>query len=113
LLNDLELPFKSFFNGRLSFPTDTGRVTTFAFYDIQTTTAILADLREHRQRQDFNKIVFLSIKWKTPLPPDTVESLRRSSGGKWTPAVQDYFGKQIIEDMISSRFVYVGESLQH
>jgi formylglycine-generating enzyme required for sulfatase activity len=108
LLNDLELPVKSFFNGNISFPIDTGEVTTLAFYDIETTTTLLADLRAHRIRQDIDKIVLLAIKWKTPLPPDIVEKLRRSSGGKWTPAVQDYFGKQIIKDIIIKRFDYAG-----
>jgi formylglycine-generating enzyme required for sulfatase activity len=109
-LNDLELPVKSFFNGNISFPIDTGGVTTLAFYDIQTTTAIVADLRAHRLRHDIDNIVLLAIKWKTPLPPDVVENLRKSSGGKWSPSVQDYFGKQIIKDIIIKRFAYVGGS---
>lgn len=107
-LNDLELPFKSFLNGNISFPIDTGAVTTFAFYDIETTTTFLEDRRKHRRRQDITNIVFLTIKWKTPLPTDIVESLRKSSGGKWTPAVQEYFRKQIIKDIIFMRFDYAG-----
>lgn len=108
LLNDLELPLRSFYNGSRYNTTDTGVATTFTFYDIQTTNTISSDLRTHHMRQDIDKIVFITIKWKKPLPPHIVDSLHKTSGGKFTPAVHAYFRKQIVEDITFKRFVYVG-----
>jgi formylglycine-generating enzyme required for sulfatase activity len=107
-LKDLELPVKSFFNGRTFSPMNTGEVTTLAFYEVETTTTFLADLRAHRRRHDITNIVLLTIKWKTPLPPDIIENLQKTSGGKWTPSVQEYFGKQIIQEITINRFDYAG-----
>lgn len=107
LLNDLELPLRSFFNGKMHSTTNTGEATTFAFYDVQKTNIILADRLAYR-RQHIEDIVFITIRWKTPLPPDIVENLYKTSGGKFTPAVQEYFRKQIISDIITQRVDIVG-----
>lgn len=107
LLNDLELPLKSFFNGDIHSTKDSSEVTTFAFYDTQTTNTILADLRTRRMRHDIDNIVFITIKWKKPLPKNIIEDLYKTSGGKFTPAVQEYFRKQVILDIITKRFAYV------
>lgn len=109
LLNDLELPVKSFLNGGISDHEKSGEFTTIAFYDIQTTNTLLADLREHRLKSaGAKKLVFVTIKWKTALPPDIVENLQKSNSGNWTPAVQEYFGNQVIKDIIIKRFAISG-----
>ncbi|HEY1200892.1 MAG TPA: SUMF1/EgtB/PvdO family nonheme iron enzyme [Niastella sp.] len=107
LLNDLELPLRSFYNGNHFKATNAGEATTFSFYDVQKTNNTLADLRTYR-RQNIEKIVFITIKWKTPLPPGIVENLYKTSGGELTPAVQEYFRKQVIGDIITHRFAIVG-----
>ena len=78
-LNDLELPLQSFFNGDIHTSKDSGAVTTFAFYDNQTTNTILADLRAKRRRHDIENLVFITIKWKTPLPANIVDSLHKTA----------------------------------
>lgn len=109
LLNDLELPVKSFLNGGISDHEKTGEFTTIAFYDIQTATSLLADFRGNRLRgQDAENLVFLTFRWKTALPSDIIEDLQKSSGGNWTPSIQEYFGKQVIKDIIVKRFAITG-----
>jgi hypothetical protein len=107
LLNDLELPVKSFFNGGISNREKKGETITIAFYE-QTAAAVLADIRGNRRHHDVDSLVMLTIIWKTPLPLDSAENLQNSSGGIWTPAVQEYFGKQIIKDIIAKRFAISG-----
>ena len=101
------MPLRSFYNGNHFKATNAGEATTFAFYDVQKTNNTLADLRTYR-RQDIEKIVFITINWKTPLPPGIVENLYKTSGGEFTPAVQEYFRKQVIGDIITHRFAIVG-----
>lgn len=110
LLNDLELPLKSFFNGGISAREKTGEFTTVAFYDTQTASNLLADYRGNRLHHYADRMVFVTIKWKTSQPADIVENLQKSSGGNWTPAVQEYFGKQVVKDIIIKRFAYAGSA---
>jgi hypothetical protein len=113
LLNDLELPVRSFLNGGISAQEKSGEFTTIAFYDIQATTSLLADVRGNRmRREDAKKLVFLTIRWKEALPQDIVENLQKNNSGNWTPVVQEYFGKQVIKDIIVKRFAITGSQAQ-
>lgn len=95
LLRDLEIPVRSY-TWAISYkePSTTPSIT-LNFYPKDLVTKKL-------NRSD--KPVDLIITWKPALPQDTVLKMVRANKSAWTKTEADYYGKQIIGDILTTKY---------
>jgi hypothetical protein len=95
LLNDLSIPVKKYTIGN-SFKNlnDNPNITLNIYTQIEIEQKL-------PKRQDPSSLV---IVWAKPLSLEASINVGRKSGFVWTPEVADYFGKQIVGDIIKVRY---------
>ncbi len=96
LLNDLELPIHSYLIG-LSNLRGISPGISLKFYPKN-----VVELK----RQARIDPVILNIVWETPLPLDIVNPMLIKSKGVWTNEEQEYYGKQIIKDIVLTDYKF-------
>ncbi|HEX6426927.1 MAG TPA: hypothetical protein VF008_04540 [Niastella sp.] len=96
LLSELEIPFGSIMNSVPHNNTAIVDHSTCSFYNALTTIG--------RIGARFPKTVLLSIIWEKPLSSQVAFDLTRESKGNWTAEIKEYFGKQVIKDIILSKY---------
>ena len=94
LLNDLELPIHSYLIG-LSNLRGISPGISLKFYPKN-----VVELK----RQARIDPVILNIVWETPLPLDIVNPMLIKSKGVWTNEEQEYYGKQIVKDIVLTNY---------
>ena len=96
LLSELKIPFGSVMN---SIPHNNTAIvdhSTLSFYNLLTTIG--------RAGAKIRNTVLLIFIWEKPLPSKATIDLTRESKGNWTAPVKEYFGKQVIKDIILSKY---------
>ncbi|MBD0726714.1 hypothetical protein B6A10_16205 [Flavobacterium sp. L1I52] len=96
LLNDLELPIKRYLIGS-SHTRGISPDITFEFYPDN-----VINLKEKNRIDP----VILNIVWKTPLPKDIVLPMKIKNKNLWTNEEQEYYGKQIIKDIVLTNYKF-------
>ena len=96
LLNDLELPINNYLIGSSNLrgiSPDIG----LQFYPKN-----VVNLKIEKRIDP----VILNIVWETPLPKDVVLPILLKSKGIWTNEAQEYYGKQIIKDIVLTDYKF-------
>jgi hypothetical protein len=96
LLKDVEIPILSFVYG--SSIRGLGKIPSLILY-------FYPDSEISRKRDQYEKPSSIIIKWRVGLPADKVVKLGRKNKGKWDPEAMDYYGEQIIGDVLTSKWV--------
>ena len=94
LLNDLELPINNYLIGSSNLrgiSPDIG----LQFYPKN-----VVNLKIEKRIDP----VILNIVWETPLPKDVVLPILLKSKGVWTNEEQEYYGKQIVKDIVLTNY---------
>jgi len=95
LLNDVEIPIKSFLYGDSEINNNISPDVILQFY-----TSRQSSLRLDRPDKPVNII----ITWSSPLPIISAIDLWHQHSGAWTEAERLYFGKQIIGDIQTTKW---------
>ncbi len=96
LLNDLELPINNYLIGSShlrGISPDIG----LQFYPKN-----VVNLKIEKRIDP----VILNIVWETPLPKDVVLPILLKNKGIWTNEAQEYYGKQIIKDIVLTDYKF-------
>jgi len=95
LLSDLEIPVKEYIPGN----------SNDNMFISPTMTLLFHEFNEVAKRSDEGlHPVRIIINWKNPLPSKDIDSLRTKNWRKWTKDEADYFGKQIVQDIMVVNF---------
>ena len=96
LLNDLELPINNYLIGTSNL-RGISPSSTFYFYPRN-----VVDIKR------YNRIdpVILTIVWETSLPLDIVLPMKIKNQNIWTDEEQEYYGKQIIKDIVLTDYKF-------
>ena len=95
LLNDVEIPIKSFIPGDSEI---NNRIIPLIYLQFYT-------FNQASQRKDTpKKPVNIIIEWSHPLPFDSVFGLVRRNKFSWTEEERKYFGKQIIGNILTTKW---------
>jgi hypothetical protein len=96
LLSELEIPFASFMNNVPHNNTAIVDRSTLSFYNPGTTIGRIGMRKP--------KTVLLIFFWDKPIPSQVAHDFTRESMGNWTAPVKEYYGKQVIKDIILSKY---------
>jgi len=94
LLNDLEIPIKSFIPNISYLTNDDVPSVYLQFFPLKEAS---------RRKHTVKRPVDIIIKWANTLPMDTVFLLGRKNNYSWTDEERKYFGKQIIGDVLTTK----------
>lgn len=95
LLRDLEIPVKSYL-WDISYETPSLTPSISLHFHSRDQVSKKLD----RPDKPFNLIII----WKPGLPQDTVLKMVRANKSTWTKTEADYFGKQIIGDILTTKY---------
>jgi hypothetical protein len=96
LLSELEIPFNSISNSVPHNNTAIVDRSILSFYNTMTTIG--------RVGAKIPRTVLLNVIWEKPIPSQVAFDLTKESKGNWTAAIKEYFGKQVIKDIILSKY---------
>jgi hypothetical protein len=95
LLKDVEIPVKSYIpSGSTNQPT----IMPAMHLEFYTSNQVTERLNSP------DKLVDIIIIWSPPLPYEGVEKMWLNNKGAWTDAERNYYGKQIIGDILTTKF---------